>query len=448
MPLKILSETNNFFNLILCTSKYFNINLNNMSDSIKSNLSNPEMLEKLFRSDRKAFRTEFDRIFPEIETSEAARFWKARLDSENKSDIMKSFTLKEIATAGAICILVAFLIKIPALFSLGYSDEAFYMKNASIIVFAGLTLYSMWIAAITQKARITMTVLAFIIPAVYINILPSDQTGDAVNLVYIHLPLLMWFIFGFVFTGNDFRNLGKRIAFIRFNGDLAIMYALIAIAGGILTGITIGLFESIGISIEKFYGENIVVAGAAAAPVVAAFLIEKFPSLVSRTAPLLAAIFSPLVLLTLVIFLITIVVTGKDPYNDRDFLLIFNVMLLGVMGIIIFSVSETSVIKNQKFNAAVLLVLSLVTIIIDLIALSAIFYRLGEYGLTPNRLAVLVSNILVFINLALIMADLFRINFKGKEFRIVETTVAKYLPVYLIWIIIVVFAFPAFFGLR
>jgi len=188
------------------------------------------------------------------------------------------------------------------------------------------------------------------------------------------------------------------------------------------------------------------VAGAAAAPVVAAFLIEKFPSLVSRTAPLLAAIFSPIVLLTLVIFLITIAVTGKDPYNDRDFLLIFNIMLLGVMVIIIFSVSETSVIKNQKFNAAVLLALSLVTIIIDLIALSAIFYRLGEYGLTPNRLAVLVSNILVLINLALIMADLFRINFQKREFRIVETTVSKYLPVYLIWILIVVFAFPAVFG--
>jgi hypothetical protein len=322
------------------------------------------------------------------------------------------------------------------------------MKNAAIIVFAGLTLYAMWINRITQQLRILITAAAFLVPAIYINLLPSDQTSDAVNLVYIHLPLLMWFIFGFVATGYDFRNLGKRIDFIRFNGDMAIFYALIAIAGGILTAITIGLFESIGLRIEKFYSENIVMAGAAAAPVVAAFLIEKFPSLVNRTAPLIAAIFSPIVLLTLAIFLITIAVTGKDPYNDRNFLLIFNIMLLGVMAIIIFSVSETSVIKNQKFNAAVLFVLSLVTIIIDLIALSAIFYRLGEYGLTPNRLAVLVSNILVFINLVLIMADLFRINFQKKEFRIVETTVSKYLPVYLIWIIIVVFAFPAVFGLK
>jgi len=119
-----------------------------------------------------------------------------------------------------------------------------------------------------------------------------------------------------------------------------------------------------------------------------------------------------------------------------------------VMAIIIFSVSETSVIKNQKINAIVLFALSIITIIIDLIALSAIFYRLGEYGLTPNRLAVLVSNILVLANLILIMIDLFKINFRKKEFRIVEMTVSKFLPVYLVWIIIVVFGFPVIFGMR
>jgi hypothetical protein len=126
----------------------------------------------------------------------------------------------------------------------------------------------------------------------------------------------------------------------------------------------------------------------------------------------------------------------------------FNLMLLGVMGIIIFSVSGTSVVRNQKFNAIVLFVLSVITIIIDLIALSAIFYRLGEYGLTPNRLAVLVSNILVLINLTLIMTNLYRINFKKAEFKTVEKSVSKFLPVYLLWIITVIFGFPVIFGIK
>jgi hypothetical protein len=170
--------------------------------------------------------------------------------------------------------------------------------------------------------------------------------------------------------------------------------------------------------------------------------------MVSRIAPVIAGIFSPFVLVTLIIFLLTFIITGKDPYNDRDFLIIFNVMLLGVMALIIFSVSETSEIRNQKLNSSVLFALSVITIVIDLIALSAIFYRLGEYGLTPNRLAVLVSNILILGNLILIMFDLFRVNFRGREFKTVEFTVSKYLPVYLVWIIFVTFGFPFIFGMR
>ncbi len=419
-----------------------------MLDKIKANLSNPEMLEKLYREDRKGFKAAFDRIYPEIENTAYAGFWRARLEYNNKPEIPKAFSLSEIVTVITVCLITAFLIKIPDLFQTGYSEEMFYMKNAALIVFLGLTLYTVLFNRITEPRRVFMTFLAFVIPAIYINLLPSVEPGDSIYLAFIHLPLLIWFIYGIVFTGYDLKNLNKRMGFIRYNGDLAIFYALIAIAGGILTVITIGLFKSIGLSIENFYMKNIVITGAVAAPVVASFLIEKFPALVSKAAPLIAGIFSPLVLITLLIFLTTMVVTGKDPYNDRDFLLIFNIMLLGVMGIIFFSVSETSVLKNQKFNTIILFALSIVTIIIDLIALSAIFYRLGEFGLTPNRLAVLVSNILVLINLVLIMIDLFRINFKSKEFKVVEMTISKFLPIYLLWIFIVVFGFPFIFGMK
>jgi len=418
-----------------------------MENEIRDNLSNPEKLEKLYREDRKTFRTAFDKIYPEIENTEPAKFWKARFEFDNKPDILRAFSFSEIAIVIAIGLFAAFLIKIPDLFHLS-SAENYYQKNAAIIVFLGLTLYTVWFNRITETKRILLTALAFLIPAVYINLLPSVNQGDSVILAFIHLPILVWFIFGAVATGYKFKDLNKRIEFIRYNGDLAIVYGLIAITGAILTAITVGLFDSIGLDIENFYMENIVISGAVAAPVIAAWLIEKFPNMVSKIAPLIAGIFSPLILITLIVFLITIVATGKDPYNDRDFLLIFNVMLLGVMGIIIFSVSETLVIRNQKFNAMILFILSIITVIIDLIALSAIFYRLGEYGLTPNRLAVLVSNILVLANLILIMIDLFRINFKRKEFRILELTVAKYMPVYLAWIIIVVFGFPLIFGMK
>jgi hypothetical protein len=184
------------------------------------------------------------------------------------------------------------------------------------------------------------------------------------------------------------------------------------------------------------------------APIVATYIIRNYPSVTNRIAPIIANIFSPLVLVTLVIYMIVIPIAGKDPYNDRDFLLIFNLMLLGVMGIIIFSVSETSINKKQRFNEITLFVLSIVTLIIDLVALSAILYRLGEYGFTPNRTAVLGSNILIFGNLILIMIDLYKVNFKNNEIKKVELTISTYLPIYIIWTVIVVFGFPLIFGLK
>ena len=198
----------------------------------------------------------------------------------------------------------------------------------------------------------------------------------------------------------------------------------------------------------KFYTNYIAIIGFVSAPVLTSYILKNYSTLTSKIAPIIANIFSPLVLLTLIIYLITIAISGKDPYNDRNFLLIFNIMLIGVMAIIVFSVSGTSMYGKQRFNEIILFILSIITLIINLIALSAIIYRLGQYGLTPNKLAILGSNILIFVNLILITIDLFKINFKKSELEKVELTIAKYLPVYIVWTLIVVFGFPAIFGMR
>jgi hypothetical protein len=68
--------------------------------------------------------------------------------------------------------------------------------------------------------------------------------------------------------------------------------------------------------------------------------------------------------------------------------------------------------------------------------------------LTPNRLAVLGSNILIFVNLVMITIDLFKINFRKSELEKVELTISKYLPVYVVWVLLVVFVFPIVFNMR
>jgi hypothetical protein len=131
-------------------------------------------------------------------------------------------------------------------------------------------------------------------------------------------------------------------------------------------------------------------------------------------------VFTPLVLTTLVIYLIAVIGTGKDPYNDRDFLLIFNLLLIGFMAIILFSIAETSKNSDSKTEIILLFGLSIVTVIVNGIALSTILFRISEWGITPNRLAVLGGNILILTNLILVTYNLYKTIKNNNEIENVE----------------------------
>lgn len=419
-----------------------------MKERIKENISQPEELERIYRADKKSFESDFEIVYPEIRETEIARFWKIRLDFDKPAETTNAFHRMDVIVLIIACTITGFLIKLPEIFNLELKEPFYYFKNAGIIVFFGLSLYAIWTNKIFEAKKLNIVLVAFLIPVVYINLLPSTHDSNSINLAYMHLPLLMWCVYGFIFINFDTADKPKRIDYIKYNGDLAILGAVILIAGGILTGITIGLFSAIKVHIESFYMQYVAVWGLVSAPIVATYIIRNYPTLTNKIAPIIANIFSPLVLITLIVFLINIPVSGIDLFNDREFLLIFNAMLLGVMGIIVFSISETSIHNKQKFSEMVLFALAAVTLVIDLFALSAIFYRLSEFGITPNRMAVLVSNILILGNIVLIMIDLYKVNFRNAEIKSVEMTISKYLPVYMLWTLIVVFGFPFIFGMK
>jgi len=272
--------------------------------------------------------------------------------------------------------------------------------------------------------------------------------SNTLILSCIHLLVFLWAILGFAFVGGKRDNNEKRLSFLKYNGDLLVISALILIAGGIMTGITIGLFSLIGIDIEQFYFEYIVIFGLPAVPILGTYLTQTNPHLVGKVSPVIARIFSPLVLVMLVIYLVAMVYSGKDPYNDREFLLIFNVLLIGVMAIIFFSVAGSSGTRKSKPEVLILILLSVVTILVNGIALSAILFRISEWGITPNRVAVLGANLLILINLVMVTGQLLKVTSKKANLDGVGKVISSYLTVYIIWAIIVTFTFPLIFGME
>ena len=82
------------------------------------------------------------------------------------------------------------------------------------------------------------------------------------------------------------------------------------------------------------------------------------------------------------------------------------------MAIILFSIAETARSAKSKLTFNMLFLLSVLTIIVNSIALSAILFRISEWGISPNRLAVLGGNILILINSHI---DRFNKTFLGYE---------------------------------
>jgi hypothetical protein len=411
-----------------------------MENEIKININNPKQLEKLYREHKGAFTIAFNNIYQELTNEPAAQAWNERINYKDEHITWGS--KNEIIFIVVAAFVGGLIAKMPSFFGIEY--DVYMSKNIGFVVFPILTAYFIWKQQLSMT-KLILPLILFLGSAIFINSLPYNEKSATFILSTIHLPIFLWSILGYAFIGGDLNNNQKKIAFLKFNGNFIVMTGLIFISGMFFTGITLALFELLKMDIQTFYFEQIAVWGLAAMPMLSTFLIQNNPELVNKISPTIAKIFTPIVFVTLLVFLSALMYTGKDIYNDRNFLLVFNAVLIGVMAIILFSLTEATNNTRSKFNLIILFGLALLAIIANAIALSAILFRLSEFGLSPNRIAVLGANLLVFIHLLLVFYGLFK-NLKGKaSIQDVEGDIALFIPVYAVWAAFVTFAIPFIF---
>ena len=416
---------------------------NNLMENIKNNMAHPAELEKLYRKNKSSFHEAFNAVFPDLKDELTAQIWNERLNHTQEK--ISWGNKNELILVIILSLVAGFLAKIPDF--TGYSEELFYSRNIALLVFPLLVFYFSWKQKIGIN-KLLLPVLLIIGSALYINLLPQSTTSDTIILACIHLPLFLWAIWGYIFVDGDLKKSEKKISFLRYNGDFLVMVAVILLSCIIFTAITFGMFRLIEIDIQKIYSSYVIKWGLPAIPLVATYLIQNNPQLTNKISPVIAKIFTPIVFITLFIFLSAVVYTGKYPYDDREFLLIFNALLVGVMALILFSVSEVNKNKTQRSGIFILLGLSILTIIINGIALSAILFRINEFGITPNRMAVLGTNFLILINLSFVSHKLYVTFKKRSAIGNVENAITNFLPIYFVWISFVIFILPFIFRFK
>jgi len=389
---------------------------------------------------------DLDDLSREFAREHSERLWKQLVVAPSQAAASGTATRRDGVVAFALAAAAAIALKMPGLFGADLDDDAgFYARNASLFVLPLLAAYFAWKRRLDTRTLLWLAA-GFVAAAVIGNVYPFDAEGSTEALTALHLPIALWLVVGLAYAGSRWNTVAGRMDFVRFSGELFVYYVLIALGGGVLTAFLLVMFETLGIDAEEFVGSWLLPCGAVGAVVVGSWLVEAKQSVIENMAPVLTRLFTPLFAAVLVTFLGALLWKGGGLDVDRDTLIQFNLLLVVVLGLLLYSVSARDPGAPAGLSDVMQVVLVVGALLADAVALWAIGARLAEFGFSANRAAALGINAILLVNLAWSAVLYFRFMRGRGPFAALERWQTDYLPVYGAWAALVVIVFPPAFG--
>ena len=271
----------------------------------------------------------------------------------------------------------------------------------------------------------------------------------------IHLPLLAWIALGISLLW--LRSLSKdRFAFLIKSIETAITAGLYLIAGMAFGTITIGMLQALSIKIPDQWLAFLIAGGFGLIPIIAIASIydprlppseQDFEQGLSKFISRMMRLFLPLTLVVLVIYIVIIPFNFLEPFQNRDVLIVYNIMLFAVMGLLLGSIPVLSGDLSPRMKSILrygILAVAWLAILVSLYALTAILYRTITDSLTMNRLIIIGWNV---INIAILGFLAYRVTRGGKDGWVepAQAVFSLATNAYLVWTIFVIFAIPWLF---
>jgi hypothetical protein len=122
------------------------------------------------------------------------------------------------------------------------------------------------------------------------------------------------------------------------------------------------------------------------------------------------------------------------------------VTLIVVLGLLLYSMSARVPTDPPGWFDRLQLLMVVAALLVDVLLLVAMIGRIGAYGASPNKLASLGLNLILLVNLA--GAAWLQLRFvRGRvAYTPLERWQTSYVPVYLVWAVIVTVVFPPVFA--
>jgi hypothetical protein len=387
-----------------------------------------------------------DVVSREFAREHSDRLWKQLVLAPGSGQATTGGTRRELTVVLGLAVGAALAIKLPALVGLTLEDEpGFYARNLSLFVLPLLAAYFAWKRGMPIRRATLMLTPPFAAAAVLANVYPFATGGATEVLTAIHLPVVLWLVMGLAYVGGQWRSHLRRMDFIRFTGEWAVYYILLALGGGLLSGLTIAGFALLGTDAAEFVGTWVLPCGAMGAVLVAAWLVEAKQAVVENIAPVLTKVFTPLTAIMLLALLVATLAGGDVVRVERELLILVDLILVLVLGLLLYAISARDPDAPPGGFDWLQLLLVGSALAVDALMLSAMAARIAEFGFSANKSAALGLNLVLLVNLA--WSAWLSVGFLRRRvpLRALERWQTGYLPVYAAWAAVVVIAFPPVF---
>ncbi|WP_308198323.1 permease prefix domain 1-containing protein [Arthrobacter rhizosphaerae] len=382
-----------------------------------------------------------DAVSREFAREHSERLWKQLVLVPEASD-GDTPPWRELAVVLALAVGAGVAVK--AGFAL-FGDSTALTRNLGLLIFPFLAGYFVWKRRLTSQVA-AMLLIPFAALAVVLNAYPFASGGSTEVLAALHAPVILWLLAGVAYVGGRWTSDKRRMDFVRFTGELAIYYTLIALGGAVLIALTLATLQVVGVDFEPVLEDWILPFAVPGALVVATWLVEAKQQVVENIAPVLTRIFTPLTVAMLLVLLAVIATAGGFVDIDRNLLILMDAILVLVLCLLLYSISARDSLAPPGLFDALQLVLVVAALAVDAAMLTAMLTRIAEFGSSPNKIAALGLNLLLLVHL--LRAAWLAVGFlRGRRsFASLERWQTRYLPVYGVWAAVVVVIFPPVFG--
>jgi hypothetical protein len=407
-------------------------------ETIQSLAENPEALERAYRQavlegTQASFAEAVQACYAGAGDNLLLAAWHYRLALEGAVEVVKGRAVAWgwALALGALNGLLLWLLSDDKRFSIQVTNpitgQATTLMPAVVLLAAPISAVSislfLTLAGGGRWVRVPAVTAGLAAAAVYVLlaypfIWPRLFQEQYLTLMVLHLALLAWAAAGIVALAR--RRAGavpphdeekNRFAFLVRSLDTFVVAGLLAIGGGLLTAITFGLFSALGIELPLAV-QRLFVAGGGGLIVVVAVALVYDPSAgpaeqpsdegLGKLVSLLMRLLLPLSVGVLLVYLAFIPFNWREPFENRNVLLIFNAMLFAVVALLVgvTPVHDSELgEKGQTWLRRGVIALAVLALVISLYALAAILYRTANDRLTPNRLLFIGWDV---INIALL----------------------------------------------